>query len=200
MRNGDVQQAQGRGNGAPTGYARGLGALVRTLGVGIGRRERPGLFGLARIDDVLMPVDEALARLAANGKIVGDVDFRGCPSLTSLPGGLQVGGWLFLAGCASLAGLPDGLVVGGNLYLSDVQSLASLPVGLKIGGDIYLRRCTSLASLPEGLEVGRGLYLNGCTSLTSLPEGLEVGGRIIGADLLPRKPSRTRSPDTGMTR
>ena len=85
-----VRQAQGRGNTAPTGYAGSLRALMQALGVGIGN-ESPGLFGLASIDGVLMPVDEALARLSANGKVGGDVDFRGSPALTSLPEGLKVG-------------------------------------------------------------------------------------------------------------
>jgi hypothetical protein len=42
-----------------------------------------------------------------------------CPSLTSLPDGLQVWGSLMLANCPSLTSLPNGLQVGGNLFVAN---------------------------------------------------------------------------------
>lgn len=69
----------------------------------------------------------------------GDLDFTGCTSLTSLPDGLQVGGYLNLYGCTNLTSLPDGLKVNGSLNLEGCTSLTSLPGGLQVGGDLYVR-------------------------------------------------------------
>jgi hypothetical protein len=103
-------------------------------------------------------------------------------NITSLPEGLQVGGYLVLLGCTSLKSLPDGLQVGGYLVLSGCTSLTSLPNGLKVGDKLNLRSCTSLKSLPEGLQVEGDLYLKGCISLKSLPDGLQVGGNLYLAN------------------
>src|SRR6056297_1834688 len=108
----------------------------------------------------------------------GSLNLDGCPALTALPEGLEVGGYLNLSRCTSLTALPEGLEVGGDFYLSGCTALTALPEGLEVGGDFYLNGCTALASLPEGLKVGGSLDLGGCTALTALPEGLKVGGNI----------------------
>ena len=109
-------------------------------------------------------------------KVPKNLDLGGCTSLSVLPEGLNVVG--YLRGCMSLAGLPEGLRVGGDLYLGGCTSLSVLPEGLNVGGYLDLGGCTSLSVLPEGLRVGGELYLGGCTSLSVLPEGLNVGGEL----------------------
>ena len=48
-----------------------------------------------------------------------ELDLRGCTSLGTLPGGLRIGGYLFLMGCTSLTSLPDDMEVEGTLHLSE---------------------------------------------------------------------------------
>jgi len=66
------------------------------------------------------------------GAVVKDLSLNCCTSLTHLPEGLEVGGYLSLYKCASLTHLPDGLEVGGGLDLSYCTSLTSLPEGLEV--------------------------------------------------------------------
>ncbi len=80
-------------------------------------------------------------------------------SITSLPDGLRVSGYMFLNGCTSLTSLSDDLYVGRSLNLFGCTSLKSLPNGLKVGGYLVLNGCTSLTSLPNGLQVGLNLDL-----------------------------------------
>ena len=79
-------------------------------------------------------------------------------SIQIIDGKLHVQGDLNLKGCSSLTSLPEGLTVGGNLDLGFCTSLTSLPEGLTVGGDLDLRGCSSLTSLPAGLKVGN-LYV-----------------------------------------
>ena len=103
-----------------------------------------------RVDQDLLPTwwDEADAQrrcrealaceLAAGLRVGGSLlNLGGCTGLTSLPDGLQVGGYLDLGGCVGLASLPDGLQVGGSLDLGGCTGLTSLPDGLQVGGEIY---------------------------------------------------------------
>ena len=97
-------------------------------------------------------------------------------SITSLPNGLRVSGYLDLSSCTSLESLPNGLHVDWSLNLFGCTSLKSLPDGLYVGNDLYLNSCTSLTSLPNNLKVVDGdLYMTNCISLKSLPDGLKVG-------------------------
>ena len=106
------------------------------LGVGIGDVS-PGLFRMAKIDGRLMPIKDALARLAS-GPVEGDVDLRGA-DIAALPEATSVSGWLNLRCCTSLTHLPDGLTVGGWLNLSGCVSLTNLPNDMEIGGVVYGR-------------------------------------------------------------
>jgi len=99
-----------------------------------------------------------------------DVDLSNT-SLTSLPAGLTVGGYLNLWGTL-ITSLPAGLKVGGELELSDTP-ITSLPADLKVGGDLNLWG-TKITSLPADLKVGGSLHLSD-TPITSLPAGLKVG-------------------------
>ena len=65
---------------------------------------------------------------------------------------------LYLVCCTSLTHLPDGLEVGGYLHLVGCTSLTHLPKGLKSGRYLSLCDCTSLTHLPDDLEVGGVLY------------------------------------------
>jgi len=103
--------------------------------------------------------------------------FKGT-SLTCIPAGLIVHGFLSLIGCTSLTSLPADLEVNGALNLSDCTSLTYLPINLKIHGNVHLNDCTSLTSPPAGLEVKGYLDLSGCTSLTFIPADLKVGGEL----------------------
>jgi hypothetical protein len=172
---GEVRQAMGKANAAPSGHARRLAALVESLGVGIGD-EPPGLFEMAYVSDRLIPVSAALALLAA-GPIDGDVDLRKS-EIRTLPADMEIEGDLDLRGCTSLKSLSDGLRVGGDLFLDGSSSLESLPEGLKVGGTLYLRRCISLKRLPEHMEVGKNLYPLECVALEFLPDGLKVDGSL----------------------
>ena len=84
----------------------------------------------------------------------GDLDLWDTP-ITSLPGGLKVGGSLYLRG----------------------SKITSLPVGLKIGGSLDLRY-SEITSLPKDLEVGGYLDLDG-SKITSLPRDLKVGATLF---------------------
>ena len=112
-----------------------------------------------------------------NGRLEvnGDLDLSNT-SLTSLPQGLHVTGWLDLSNCTGLTTLPQGLHVGGGLFLDGCKSLTTLPQDLHVGGGLFLDGCTSLTTLPQGLHVGGNLKLADCTSLTTLPQGLHVTG------------------------
>ena len=79
-----------------------------------------------------------------SGCEIRDLDLSCCTSLTHLPDGLEVEGYLWLIGCTSLSHLPD---------------------GLKVGRWLNLYGCTSLTHLPDVCEVGGFLYLYGCTGL-----------------------------------
>jgi hypothetical protein len=65
----------------------------------------------------------------------GDLNLSATP-ITSLPGGLKVGGNLSLSG-TKITSLPNGLTVGGSLDLDD-SKIISLPNGLKVGENLYL--------------------------------------------------------------
>ena len=65
----------------------------------------------------------------------GGLDLSNTP-ITSLPSGLNVGGYLELTG-TPITSLPSGLNVGGYLSLSNTK-ITSLPSDLKVGGDLDL--------------------------------------------------------------
>ena len=76
-----------------------------------------------------------------------DLDLSNTP-ITSLPQGLEVGGYLNLE-YSSITSLPQNLKVWGNLILTNTK-ITSLPDGLKVRGNLYLRN-TLITSLPQGL-------------------------------------------------
>ena len=121
----------------------------------------------------LVPL-KRLERLPEDQRVVkGDLDLTGA-RVTSLPSGLQVGGYLDLS-YTPVTFLPSGLRVDGNLILIDTP-ITSLPTGLKVGDSLNLSG-TSITSLPAGLQVSGHLYLIG-TPITSLPSGLRVGRHL----------------------
>ena len=73
-----------------------------------------------------------------NGRLEvnGDLDLSNT-SLTSLPQGLHVTGWLDLSNCTGLTTLPQGLHVGGGLFLDGCKSLTTLPQDLHVGGGLF---------------------------------------------------------------
>lgn len=162
VRNGIIEQAQGKSNTTPTGHSARLAELVQALDVDI-EAMSPGRLGMARVDGQLMPIAQALEVLSS-GHVDGDIDLSG----------------------ADIENLPEGLSVGGKLDLNSCTALISLPDGLAVGGDMDIYGCTLLESLPTGLRVGGWLDVSECASLTSLPQDLLVGGEIYGADHLPR--------------
>lgn len=72
-RHGVVVQVQGKGNTPPTAeHTYRLGALIKKLGVDV-KTVDPGRFGMARVDGLLMPLGQALERLAS-GPVESNVD------------------------------------------------------------------------------------------------------------------------------
>ena len=106
----------------------------------------------------------------------GNLDLRGCTSLTSLPDNLTAN-YLYLRGCTSLTSLPDNITAN-TLDLYGCTSLTSLPDNFTVNY-LYLRGCTSLTSLPDNLTANI-LNLCGCTSLTSLPDNLTANYLYLG--------------------
>ena len=78
-----------------------------------------------------------IKRLPNSLKKVGGNLWLNDTSITSLPDGLTVRGYLDLRN-TPITSLPDGLTVGGGLDLSSTQ-ITSLPDGLIVGGNLYLR-------------------------------------------------------------
>jgi hypothetical protein len=121
-----------------------------------------------------------------------DLNLAAMRYLTSLPGGLNVAGNLYLRDCTALTQLCEALTVAGSLNLTNCTALARLPENLSVAGDLELRNCTSLTQLPPGLWVGSDLQLGGCTSLIQLPAGLRVGRdlQLHGCTALAQMPER----------
>lgn len=160
----------------PWQYASQLLLLLDALGVSI--HLPAGEYGFAWIDSVLVPVGEAIARLAQNQGHSGDVDFGCYEGFIELSHGIKIGGNLNLGECHRLRGLPRGLNVGGDLNLSGCYSLGSLEVNLEVGGDLDFTYCENLDSLSGSISVGGNLILFGCATLESLPQNLKVGGDL----------------------
>ena len=98
--------------------------------------------------------------------------------------GETIMGDLDLRGCTSLTHLPDNLKVLGDMSLDDCTSLTHLPNNLKIDGCLDISGCVSLTHLPDGLQIGENLYLENCTSLTEIPKTVKIGGKIHGLEHL----------------
>ena len=118
------------------------------------------------------------------GRVDGDFDCDGCPSLTSLEGAPQeVGGNFYCSECTSLTSLKGASQeIGGDFICSMCPSLTSLEgAPQKVRRDFYCSNCPSLKSL-EGSpqEVGRNFYCRNCPSLKSLEDApKKIGGEII---------------------
>ena len=91
-------------------------------------------------------------------KIIDNLSFYNCTSLTKLPDNLKIFGYLNLRNCINLVKLPD------NLY---------------IGGWLNLFGCISLVKLPENLLISSWLNLKGCYNLLELPDNLTVRNKIL---------------------
>lgn len=141
------------------------------------------------------PTDDVAAQIRAGTapaglNITGKLSLAGDQTITSLPGGLNVG-WLDLSGCTGLCALPRDLKVrrltlagqgwnprplleGLSCYHLELQNtaIAGFPHDLRVEYRIDLEGCVALEVLPAGLKVGC-LNLRGCSSLRALPEGLE---------------------------
>ncbi len=80
-----------------------------------------------------------------------------------------------------ITSLPEGLEVGGWLDLSETK-ITSLPEGLEVGGWLDLYE-TEITSLPDGLKVGEWLNLYE-SNVTELSDDLVVEGRVFSDNKL----------------
>jgi len=146
-------------------------------------------------------LDERYVDLLNNRKnpltIEGDIDFKGCTSLTSLPENITFKGeanfegctslvflsenilfekYVFFKNCTSLKTLSKNIIFEKFVDFTGCTSLISLPENISFEGYVYFEGCTSLASLPENMFINNDANFEGCSSLTSLPEKMFING------------------------
>ena len=117
----------------------------------------------------------------------GNLTLLDLPSLTDLPEGLSVAGWLMMISrCPQLRYLAENTSIAGWMSLAHCPGLQTLPASLRVGGRLMIEDCQGLeesytrdpARLKELADVANGLSLSGWEKLWELPDGLSVTGGL----------------------
>ena len=119
-----------------------------------------------------------LASLPENLTVGGNLQLKGCHSISALPERRHLGGDVSIESCCQFRRLPTDLEIAGNLTLKGCPNLTELPARLRVSGDVRLI-AVPITQLPRELEVRGSLVLESYRRVPQLPKGLEIGKDLI---------------------